>query len=476
MKQRQTRRTFLKIAGLAAIGQAAISAKDVRAKGKPAAPNIVLILSDDQSWAGTSVPMMAERGDTASDFFQTPNIERLAREGMRFSSAYSPAPVCSPTRSSIQYGKTPARLRNTCHNNNHSDCEGEISIAQMIKEANGDYVTAHLGKWHMTREPEDLGYDQSDGRMGNGNGSYFKNENGEKIRWPDDDPKQIFSLTGRANAFMAQQVRAGRPFFLQISHFAMHVAHQAQQATKEKYRDLPAGRKHNPNDYEVTDNENTSFVTYAAMTDDWDGGVGMTLDKIDELGITDNTYVFYMADNGGLRDLYPGLNKPLSGGKATLWEGGIRVPMIVRGPGVEPGSKCDVPVVGYDLLPTISELIGNRNALPDGIDGGSLLPVLRNGGRGKVARPIEELIFHFPFYFGPQSAIRQGKYKLLIDWEADKTMLFDLDKDIGEHEDLAEIMPEKTAVLNRKLRGFLKAVNAEKFEDIQAEARRLGKK
>ena len=210
MKAGKTRREFLQILGL---GTAALTLPQTGRANVSKPPNFVLILSDDQSWAGTSVPMMSNRPGTASDFFQTPNIERLAREGMRFSSGYAPAPVCSPTRHSIQLGKTPARLRNTCHNQNRSHCEGEISIAQMLKGANPNYVTGHFGKWHMKRDPEDLGYDHSDGSAGNGDGNVYSDENGERRNWPDDDPKQIFSLTRRTNAFMEQQVKEGKPFF-----------------------------------------------------------------------------------------------------------------------------------------------------------------------------------------------------------------------------------------------------------------------
>ena len=229
------------------------------------------------------------------------------------------------------------------------------------------------------------------------------------------------------------------------------------------------------NDYETTDNPNTSFLKYAGMTEDLDTGVGMVLDKIEELGIKDDTFVIYMADNGGYRVTFAKLNKPLAGGKTTLWEGGVRVPMIVSGPGIKGGTTCNTPVIGYDIFPTISELIGNETPLPEGIDGGSWRPLFESDGKAKIERPMEELVFHFPFYYSPQSTIRQGDLKLVKDWVSGEVFLFDLSNSISEVGNLAFAMPEKTDELYEKMMSYLEDVDAETIDVLKAESKRLGK-
>jgi len=425
-------------------------------------PNIILILTDDQGWTDSSVPMMDNRLDSKSDFYQTPTMEKMAKEGMRFSNAYASAPVCLPTRHSIQFGKTPARLRSTTLSRITGDCKGEISLADMIKSANSDYITAHFGKNHMKRSPEDLGYDISDGDTENFEGDFISRD--DKRILPEDDPKRIFSLSKRANDFMEEQVKAGKPFFMQLSHYAAHVQHMARKATKEKYLKLPRGKKCIDDDYKTPHPKwNSWIIEYAAMLEDMDVGIGMVMDKIEQLGIADNTYVIFISDNGGgFR-----YNKPLKGGKAQLWEGGIRVPMIVRGPGIQAGSICNVPVAAWDLYPTISELIGNTIPLPDGIDGGSLVSIFKNGDKGNVRRNTEGLIFHFPWYWTPQSAIRLGDYKLLKDLDTQELFLYDMINDIEESNNLATSQPEIAENLHIKLVEYLEQVKAEKPEVIR---------
>ena len=425
-------------------------------------PNIILILTDDQGWTDTSVQMMDGRPDSKSDYYRTPNLERLAKEGMRFSNAYSPTPVCSPTRTSIQFGKTAARLKNTGHYRSASRCEGEIGIPKMIKAGNPDYVTAHFGKWGLRRTPDDVGYDVSDGFTNNYHGDWRSTE--ERWAVAVDDPKQIFGLAKRANEFMETQVKAGRPFYMQISHYALHVQHRALQATIEKYRNLPRGEKCLDEDYaDPPPPLNEWMLEYAAMIEDLDTSIGQLLDKIDQLGIADNTYIFFTTDNGGG---FRG-NPPLQGRKGNLWEGGIRVPTIARGPGVEPGSQCDVPIAGWDFFPTISDLIGNQKPLPENLDGGSLREVLENAGKGTVNRQTEGLIFHFPYYvMSSQSAIRLGDYKLLQNLETEEIFLYNVVEDIGETTDLKEKMPEKAEEMYQKMSGYLASVDAENADDI----------
>jgi arylsulfatase A-like enzyme len=425
-------------------------------------PNIILILTDDQGWTDTSVPMMDDREDSKSDFYQTPNLEKMAKEGMRFSNAYASAPVCLPTRHSIQFGKTPARLRSTTLSRITGDCAGEVSLAQMIKTANPEYVTAHFGKNHMKRSPEDLGYDMSDGDTENFEGDFVSRE--DKRILPEDDPKRIFSLTERANKFIEEQVKNNKPFFMQLSHYAAHVQHMALKSTKDKYLKLPRGKKCTDEDYETPPPKwNSWIIEYAAMIEDVDTGIGMVLDKLEQLGINNKTYVIFISDNGGgFRD-----NEPLRGGKANLWEGGIRVPMVVTGPGIKAGSLCNTPVAAWDIYPTISELIGNRSPLPEGLDGGSLVSLFEKGDQGEIKRKTEGLIFHFPWYWTPQSAIRLGDFKLLKDLDSEELYLFDITKDIEEKNNLASSMPEKAGELHKKLIDYLKEVDAEKTQVIR---------
>ena len=404
--QKHTRRDFIKQLGLGIAAMALPQTLEIiqgatPKKGK-AKPNIILILTDDQGWTDTSVQMMADRPDSKSDFCQTPNLERLAKEGMVFSNAYSPAPVCSPTRDSILYGKTPACLHHSILLGKANCGPDALTTPRAIKAAEAAYVTAHFGKWGCSSTPQAAGYDVSDGRTDNWHGNW-RNVNGEKTPLSVNDPKRIFSVTKRANNFMEQQFKAGRPFYMQISHYAVHVDHCALEETIEKYRRLGL-------------DERTSL--YAAMTENLDTGLGQLLEKIDELGITDNTYIIYTSDNGGGFKA----NKPLKGGKASLWEGGIRVPTIVRGPGIKAGTYCDVPIVGWDFLPTFCDLAANKKPLPEGIDGGSLRPLFENGNIRKVKRSIEPLIFHYPWFDSlPMSTIRLGDYKLVKDLNTNET-------------------------------------------------------
>lgn len=474
-----SRRDFMKrmAAGAAAMAlpanfnvvRAATPRRGTSASARTDKPNIILFLTDDQGWTDTSVQMMAGRADSKSDFYQTPNLERMAKEGMVFSNAYSPAPTCTPTRGSIQFGKTPARLRQTVVHDVLAKSRGidytnEVSLPKMIKSADSSYITAHFSKWGFPpRSPEHAGYDITDGNTNNGDGDW--NSVKDRNPLPEDDPKRIFSLTRRANAFMEEQVRTGRPFFMQISHYAAHVQHHALKETVEKYKKLPRGKKCKPEDYQSPPpSRNAWMMVYAAMIEDMDTGLGMLLDKIADLGIKDNTYVIFTSDNGGG---FRG-NAPLRGGKANLWEGGIRVPTLVCGPGIIPGYQCDVPIAGWDFYATISDLIGNQKPLPDGIDGGSLRDLLEKGNKGKVRRDTEALIFHFPWYGGslPMSAIRLGDYKLVMNLNTREVKLFNLVGDIGESNDLSKQMLRKTQDLHRKLLDYLKEVDAETLDDM----------
>jgi arylsulfatase A-like enzyme len=421
---------------------------------RAAQPNFVLMLSDDQTWNGLSVQMHPDIENSKSHVVETPNLEHLARQGMVFSSAYAPAPVCSPTRISLQTGQTPARLHwtkaapsvdpsagyqlITPRSRRHID-KNETTIAEQLHREG--YRTAHYGKWHIGGGgPEAHGYDESDGDTGNRDAAPFTPPN----------PVDIFGMGERAVKFMEKSSKAKKPFFIQLSYHALHYPQNALPETIEKYRDrMPLAKE--------------KEILRAAMAENLDAGVGHVLDAIDTLGLAPCTYVIFMSDNGGGggRGGKRG-NRILSGGKGSLGEGGIRVPFIVRGPGVKAGSYCDVPVIGYDLLPTFCSLSGSKDSQPETVDGGNIAPLFSDG-KGHVERPGKGLFFHFPHYQGdsPQSAIRAGDYKLVKWYETGEYKLYNLSKDLGEKDDLSKKMPEKTSELKELIETYLKTVDAQ---------------
>lgn len=451
-----TRRQWIQFSGAAALSLPLAGA----AQRGPLPPNIILILTDDQGWTGTSIRMDDRIAGSASDYYRTPNIERLARSGMRFSNGYASSPVCSPTRYSIQFGQTPARLRMTRvdaamgREVNHA----QLSIPKVLKQADSRYRAAHFGKWHIECDQPDMGYDSGDGRTGNVEGGMSQGA----ARWKgrtEEDPKRIFEITRRSSDFIETQVRAGRPFYLQISHYAVHADIVSRRETLEKYTKLPKGKKHN-------------MPAYAAMTEDMDTGIGQVLDKVRSLGIQDNTYIFLLADNGAVPVIPPdpklerGQNEPLRRGKWSLLEGGIRVPFMAAGPGIKAGTQCEAPVVAWDLLPTFGDLAGYQGQLPPQVDGLSIKRLMMNRGAGQIDRGRHPLVFHLPHELAaglgrPHSAIREGDWKLLKFWDNGQLMLFDLAKDLGETDDLASRMPGRARELEQRLTAYLSEVKAQ---------------
>ncbi|MCA9215258.1 MAG: sulfatase [Planctomycetales bacterium] len=418
------------------------------------APNFILIMSDDQSWVGSSAQIIPDDPRTRSDYFKTPNIERLAQMGMRFTQGYSPAASCCPTRRAIQTGQTPAR------HEYHNDRDGwtetyrtQLNIPRMLKAADARYATAHFGKWdHRYDEitPEAQGYDESHGYTSNATGG-SKNTGGPAAQ---NDPKRIDTITRDAMNFMDRCQAAERPFYLQISHYAVHLDIFYNQATLDRVkREQAPGKKH-------------AMPEFAAMTSDLDDSVGRILDHLNERNLRKNTYLIFMSDNGG-RNTIPNSpetrvhrNAPLRDGKHSFYEGGVRVPFFVLGPGVQPGSVCHVPVTGLDLLPTFADLAGCPGQLPDNIDGGSLRRLLHNEGQGKVERNKPFLIFQEAANRRAISAIRLGDYKLVKTWKSRRLELFDLSRDLSEVDDLSSKNPEKTNELESLLVGFLAEVGA----------------
>jgi len=418
-------------------------------------PNFIVILTDDQSWVGTSYLTDPEDPRTKSDYYETPNMEMLAEMGMRFTNGYSPAPFCCPTRKSITIGQTPAKHEYQRDRENWtSNFRKQLSIPQMLKRANPEYMTAHFGKWDARYDlgpPEEMGYDVSDGLTGNGTGG---GKTG--IEWPAplEDPKLTFSLTERAGKFMEEQVANKKPFYMQVSHYAVHLGITYTQESLDKYNEMTPGEKH--------------FIPeFAAMTEDLDAGIGILMEKVKELGLMENTYIIFLSDNGGRTSQPIGgkqtvpRNFPLRQGKGSMYEGGIRVPFVVIGPGVQKNSSSNVPVTGLDILPTMADLAGYEEALPEVLDGGSMKSVIHNNGKGEIQRERPYLVFHHAVDRRPQSAIREGNYKLVKTWPDKPLELFDLSKDVSEANNLAKEMPELAKEMEQKLVSFLEEVDAE---------------
>ena len=453
------RREFLKLVGAGAllfpiVGSCASDTSPALDKTGGRKPNFVFILGEGHGWSSTSVQMDDTVPGSKSAFVRTPNFEKLAQGGMRFANFYAPSPRCTPSRASLFTGKSPAQLHMTFISEGKMDSStssngrvlmpsasmelaaSEVTIAQLLKRAG--YATAHFGKWHCGRaNPREHGYDENDGANGNGG--------------PDDadnpHPKQLYLMTERGMGFMVRQVKAGKPFYLQLDHYASRHGGDARPESIAAVKSWGGNL------------EERDLGTAAA---DWDLDVafGLVLKKLDELGIANNTYVIFTTDHGT-----PGKNPPLAGGKGTVSEGGLRVPFIMRGPGIKPGVCSHVRTIGEDLVPTMAELAHLTGPLPQGIEGGSFAAVLANAGNGSVKRPREEFVVHFPHYdkdeIGPASALYLGDFKLIRVYENGALKLFNIAKDLGERRDLAEEMPDKVKELNQRLTDYLAAVNAQ---------------
>ena len=409
-----------------------------RAEAGKARPNIVFILADDLG--------INDLGCYGRTDQETPRLDQLAKQGIRFTSAYA-EPVCSPTRAAILTGKAPARLHLTTFLPGRPDTRAqkllqpkielqlplkEKTVAKLLKEAG--YTTACIGKWHLGGAgfgPEKQGFDVV--HAGNANTPPSDSEGG----------KGEYDLTRHALQFLDDN--KDRPFFLYLAHNCPHIPLGAKPELVRKYKD-----SFNP--------------TYAAMVNTLDTCVGQVLDKLDELRLADRTLVVFVSDNGGLHvlespDSPATHNTPFRAGKGFLYEGGLRVPLIVRWPGhVTAGRTSEVPVSVTDWTPTLLEACGVKS--PEKFDGLSLVKLLEGGELS-----FRPLFWHFPHYTNqggrPGGVAREGNWKLIEHFEDGRVELFDLAKDAGETRDLSQVVPKRTAELKAKLAAWRKGIGAQ---------------
>lgn len=473
------RRDFLKTMGLGAAALAVpwCASGISRAAGKTGRKlNFVFFLIDDLGWIDV--------GCYGSSFYETPNIDKLASEGMRFTEAYAACPVCSPTRASILTGKYPVRLgitqwiggSNEPTPYKHYMPLEEVTVAEVLKSRG--YATGFVGKWHLGNKPyypEHQGFNINIG--GDYSGApptyfypYRKNNRALEEMPPGGEKDEYLTdrLTDESLKFL--EANKDKPFLLYLSHYAVHTPIESKEALTEKYKTKAAKlpKTDRPRFVPVYGRYKTRQVqdnpAFAGMVQSVDESVGRVMKKLEELGVADNTIVIFMSDNGGLSTVLseaPTSNLPLRAGKGWLYEGGIREPMIIKWPGViKGGSVCSEPVTSTDFYPTMLEMAGLPLMPKQHIDGVSLVPLLKN--KGKLNR--KAIYWHYPHYHGsgnrPSGAVRAGDYKL-IEWYEDNSIeLYNLRNDMGERHDLAKEMPEKAAELRSMLGNWRRQVKA----------------
>lgn len=439
-------------------------------------PNVLLIVADDLGWA--------DLGCYGADLHETPNLDRFAREGVRFTQAYSASPVCTPTRASIMTGKHPARLHMTIWHEAAANPPQdkplippvavgnlpleETTLAEALKEAG--YRTAHIGKWHLgeaTHYPENQGFDLNvGGTLWGAPPTFFYPYRGlfGSIKEPryvprleGGEPGEYLTdrLTDEALKFIEEE--SDSPFFVHLCYHSVHTPIEAKEEDVERFSKKLKPEFHHRN------------PIYAAMVASLDENVGRLLDRLDEKGIAEDTVIVFISDNGGYindyRDQGPVTsNHPLRSGKGSLYEGGIRVPLLVRWPGVSvANTERSEVIVSSDLFPTLLkaaevEPVRGEGVSQDAID---LSPLLRNPSDA-IWR--SELFFHYPHYYStttPVSAIRSGDWKLLEYYETGAVELYNLKEDLGESKDLSAEHPEKAAELKERLRKWRESVGAQ---------------
>lgn len=441
-------------------------------------PNVVFFLVDDLGWK--------DLGCFGSSFYETPNADRLAASGARFTNAYAACPVCSPTRASILTGKHPVRVgitdyinpegrnlpaqwkRNTRllpANYNLQLALDEVTVAEVLKDAG--YATFFAGKWHLGDEghfPENQGFDINRGGLARGGpygGDRYFSPYGN-ARLTDGPPGE--HLPARLGRETAQFItdHKDEPFFAYLSFYSVHTPLMARKDLEQKYRAKARKLGFHGLRWLIEDTREARQIqdhaVYAGMVEAMDSAVGAVLDTLERLELEDNTLVFFMSDNGGLStsEGSPTSNVPLRGGKGWIYEGGIREPMMIRAPGVtQAGSVVDHPVTSTDFFPTILELAGLPLQPERHLDGKSLVSLLRD-------EPFQRgpIYWHYPHYGNqggaPSGAVREGDWKLIEWYENGRLELFNLRQDIGERYNLAELQPGKRDRLAALLKDWRK--------------------
>lgn len=441
-------------------------------------PNFVFILVDDLGWADLGV-------NWPETFYETPHLDALARRGLRFSQAYAAHPVCSPTRAALMTGKHPNRLNITDWipgfdrdaairpivppQISHELALEEVTLGEKFKE--GGYHTYFVGKWHLGEEerywPEFQGFDVNIGgwsvgapqlKEGVANG-YFSPYGNPRLKDGPDGEYLTDRLTNESIRLIKES--GDTPFLLYLAYYTVHTPIQAVPRHHERYVDK--GKVQTPNGAEAYRKEGVDGVTkliqdntaYASMVSAMDENIGRIMTALEELGLDENTWVIFTSDNGGLSTLFqegaPTSNGPLRAGKGWCYEGGIRVPLFIFGPGISrPGRVVEDPVVSMDYFTTMLSLAGISHEANDGM---SMIPLLTEqpGTNGKR----DELVWHYPHYHGsawrPGSALRKGKWKLIYYYENETRELFDLEADPSETHNLSGSMPELADQLQKRL-------------------------
>lgn len=437
-------------------------------------PNIVFILVDDLGWADVQC-------NYPESFYETPNINAFAESGIRFTQAYSSNPVCSPTRASIMTGKHPNKVNITDWipgddpknrpllgpQDGEELALEEITLAEKLHE-NG-YKTCFVGKWHLGDEgffPEDQGFDINIGghHKGSPPGGYYSPYNNPKLK---DGPEGEYlpdRLTHESIRFIEDNKES--PFLLFLAYYTVHTPIQPATKYIGHYKEKREGQNLTEIPHKKEGNGFTKLIqenaAYASMVTAMDENIGQLLETLKTNGLDDNTWVIFTSDNGGLSTLTrknaPTNNGPLRAGKGWCYEGGIRVPLIIKGPGINnPGRKVEELAISMDYFPTIMDLANIEIPKTDGV---SLLPVLFENG--ELNR--DELFWHYPHYHGsawkPGSAVRNGDWKYVIHYEDNREELFNLKTDPGENNDLAKANPEKLAQMKEDYLYWLKETNA----------------
>ncbi|MEM7031392.1 MAG: sulfatase [Chloroflexota bacterium] len=446
-------------------------------------PNIVFILADDLGWCDLSIE--------GSTFYESPHIDRIAVEGMRFTQGYAACQVCSPARASILTGKYPPRhgitnwigaltgeaWRDMDRFNKllppdyeHGLQADEVTFAEVLRKAG--YRTFFAGKWHLGDEgadPEDFGFEINKGgwNVGSPMGGYFAPWTNPKLEPGPDGESLPIRLAKETSQFIADHKDA--PFLAYLSFYSVHGPIQTSQDRWEKFRQKATAQEQPQSRFIFDRNLPVRQVQdcpiYAGMIEAMDDAVGLVLDALDQHGLTENTIVCFTSDNGGVSsgDAYSSSMLPLRGGKGRQWEGGIREPFYVRYPSlVEAGTTCDVPVSGIDYYLTFMELTGLSAPSTQKIDGQSMVALLQ--GKQDSALSERDLFWHYPHYGNqggdPSAIIRNGIWKLIHYYEDGHDELYNLETDLGEQNDILADNKEKADAMRQRLDAWLKETGA----------------